>query len=290
MYLYMQCHAIYHIIFIVICIKSNIRSYFSETQKLNWEKKLNSNNKNHNSSNSKYNAAFPGKYSRVEIESSTKSLEMKEQVSPNCTKVQLLSLEVKSQRDEDIWEKVYLWKIKFLATELFSFQGERKKEREREGGWASEVETLQERELMKSKRGGQVSTCGWCRRCGGSMMGDWKDGGSGGLRYTTQLQICAFSDIHVTRDSLTPSPSPLPPSLTDTHGARAQINQHTVNKSCSRPLMALLHTNTKTIVFFLFFLFCCRHFWVSFIARFWVWFHQFWVFLQDLPAVPKDGQ
>lgn len=48
------------------------------------------------------------KYSRVEIESGTKRSKMKEEVPPKCTKVQLLSLEVKSRSDEIIWKKVSL--------------------------------------------------------------------------------------------------------------------------------------------------------------------------------------
>lgn len=199
MYLHMQCHAIYHIIFIVICIKSNIRSYFSETQKLSWEKKFNSNNKNHNSSNSKYNAAFPGKYSRVEIESSTKSLEMKEQVPPNCTKVQLLSLEVKSQRDEDIWEKVYLWKIKFLATELFSFQGERKKERER--GWVGKWGRDLAGERAYEKQEGRTGVNMWLvqkmwRKHDGRLEGR-RIGGS--ALYHPAADLCFFWHTRDTR-------------------------------------------------------------------------------------------
>lgn len=69
------------------------------------------------------------------------------------------------------------------------------------------------------------------------MMRDWRDRGLEGCS-TTLLQICACSDTRDTRDTHS-----LSLSLSHTC-ARMQMIQHTVYKSCSRPLMALLHTNT----------------------------------------------
>ena len=43
---------------------------------------------------------------------------------------------------------------KTYCNRIFFLFRERERERNRERGWASEVETLQERELMKGKRGG----------------------------------------------------------------------------------------------------------------------------------------
>lgn len=74
---------------------------------------------------------------------------------------------------------------------------------ERDLGWVSEGETLQESELMKGKGLGQVWTCGWYRRCMWTEHDERLEGlRTWGLLYHPAAEMCLFWHTRDTRDTL----------------------------------------------------------------------------------------